>query len=56
MLQQKCPRAETLHQHFTQNASEPIGAVDGIVYSVNFVMIGPLSSNQGFIMRGIEGK
>ena len=43
MLHQKCPRAEILHQDFTQNASEPIRAVAGIVYSVNFVMTDPVT-------------
>ena len=55
MFHQKCPRAEALYQSFTQNASEPIRAVDDIVYSVNFVMIGPVTE-QSFVMRGIIGK
>ena len=32
-----------LHQNFTQIASETIGVVDGIVYSVNFIMIRPVA-------------
>ena len=33
----ECPRAEILHQNFTQNASQVIRAADGIVNYANFV-------------------
>ena len=43
VLHQKWPQAELLHQSFTENTSEPIEAVEGIGYSVNSVIIDPMT-------------